>query len=103
MRASPHKGHLNSPEKGRPGGHPARQGQPPTRQPRSEFTHYSNNISLLTRYRNRETWPAITGIVAAAFNVQAKDTLDPRLSYTILMESTVALSYDLIGPNAEAS
>jgi hypothetical protein len=37
-------------------------------------------------------WPAIAGIVAAAFIVQAKDTLDPRLAYTILMESAVAAS-----------
>jgi hypothetical protein len=40
-------------------------------------------------------WPVIAGIVAAAFIVQAKGTLDPRLSYTILMESAVAASkYD---------
>jgi hypothetical protein len=37
-------------------------------------------------------WPAIAGIVAAAFIVQAKDTLDPRVSCTILMESAVAAS-----------
>jgi hypothetical protein len=40
-------------------------------------------------------WPVIAGIVAAAFIVQVKDTLDPRLAYTILMESAVVASkYD---------
>ena len=34
-------------------------------------------------------WPAIASIAATRFIVKAKDTLDPRLSYTILMESAV--------------
>ncbi|HEX3992254.1 MAG TPA: hypothetical protein VHX39_13870, partial [Acetobacteraceae bacterium] len=37
-------------------------------------------------------WPIIAGIVAAAFITKSKDTLDPRIAFTILMEAGVIAS-----------
>jgi hypothetical protein len=39
-----------------------------------------------------EHWPLITALVAAQFILMAKDTLDPRISLCLVMESAIAMS-----------
>jgi hypothetical protein len=39
-----------------------------------------------------EHWPLVTGLVARQFILMAKDTLDPRISLCLVMESAIAMS-----------